>query len=201
MAEPLSTIASVVALCQATTAILKGYQVVANLPKASPEFRDLLNELTASYAYLTAVHRQLADTTAPISPYPNPELSYVLMVTGEFEARIREPKMIAEKVASEAKGPDNNGHLRIKKLKWHFTQDQIRQQRDAILRAILAVGEGLQLLRSSQSMEETIMHFSDMSPDAKNICKTPMLLSILDSGLRSLCILYKRTQDKFGPAN
>ncbi|RYP74097.1 hypothetical protein DL770_007657 [Monosporascus sp. CRB-9-2] len=123
MTKPFSTIAGVIPLCQATNAILKGYQVVASLPEVPTEFRDLLNELATSYACLTAVHRQLFDATAPTSPYPNPELSYMMMVIGEFEARIRELKMIAEKVASEAKGPDDNGHLRIRKLKWHFKQD------------------------------------------------------------------------------
>ena len=45
MADPLSTIASVIALCQATATIFKASQVIASLSKAPTEFYDLLNEV------------------------------------------------------------------------------------------------------------------------------------------------------------
>lgn len=46
MADPLSTIASVIALCQATRGIFKGVQIIRSLPKAPAEFHELWNEVS-----------------------------------------------------------------------------------------------------------------------------------------------------------
>ncbi len=43
MAEPLSTLASVIALCQATAAIYRGSRIIAGLQNVPSEFHDLLN--------------------------------------------------------------------------------------------------------------------------------------------------------------
>lgn len=53
MPDPLSTVASVIALCQATIVIFKGFQIIANLPKAPAEFHDLLNEVRPGSTLLT----------------------------------------------------------------------------------------------------------------------------------------------------
>lgn len=54
MADPLSAVASVIAICQATIVIFKGSQIIASLPKAPAEFHDLLNEVGLSSTYLVS---------------------------------------------------------------------------------------------------------------------------------------------------
>lgn len=55
MAEVLATIASAIALGQATAAILKGSQMVARLPKAPAEFHDLLNEVRPNHVFTVSL--------------------------------------------------------------------------------------------------------------------------------------------------
>lgn len=73
-----------------------------------------------------------------------------MMAVNGLERRITELKKVADKLAAEAKGLDDNGQLRIRKLKWLFEKEQIRQQRDDLHSAKSSLVEAFQVLQSSQ---------------------------------------------------
>ncbi|KAK7755954.1 hypothetical protein SLS62_001896 [Diatrype stigma] len=154
MGDPLSVVASVIALCQATAAIFKGAQIVASLPKAPAEFHDLLNQLNTTCLLLDDVHTTLADIISPASPCRVRDLRFATMAVGDLEARVTDLNRFVTEVVDSAKGRDKNGRLRIPKVKWQFQQDLVRQHRDAIRNARSTVVEALQLLQTRQLLAQ-----------------------------------------------
>lgn len=97
------------------------------------------------------MHNYLVESTAPTSAHRNNDLGYVMRAVDGLGTRITELKGVAEKFASEARGSDSSGHLRIRKLKWLWEKEQIQQQREALRRARSPLLEALQLLQLKQT--------------------------------------------------
>lgn len=192
--DPLSVVASVIALSQASGAIGKGVKFLHSLRHIPAEFCDVVNQLTALQAVLQQVTAALEgyDDDKSDASKPATDLSGVLVLENDLKQTTGELEALCKRLRATDKRPTQDGKLHISKSKW------IREKRnmEKIRMKAIAARDNLTLcfgaLISSQALvapfqrSSTLLIYADVSERSRQTKAVIDIHSLLVSTSHSL---------------
>lgn len=192
--DPLSVVASVIALSQASGTIGKGVIFLHSLRHIPAEFCDVVNQLTTLQVVLQQVTTALEGYEDDKSDASKPatDLSGMLVLENDLKQTTGELEALCERLRATDKRPTQDGKLHISKSKW------IREKRnmEKIRTKAIAARDNLTLcfgaLISSQALVAPFQHsstpliYADMSERSRQTKTVIDIHSLLVSTSQSL---------------
>ncbi|KFY91435.1 hypothetical protein V500_04666 [Pseudogymnoascus sp. VKM F-4518 (FW-2643)] len=155
--DPLSICASIIALCQAVTAITAGIREIATVIAAPDEISDLHNELETVHGYLDKTRAVLESLASSESALPAPDLSHVHSVVKSLEGELGELARMVEVIVRQMQGADSRRRKVLPALKWRHRRRDITRRRDKIRQLRTALAEAVMLLQPDQSLQQAAL--------------------------------------------
>ncbi|KAK0629239.1 hypothetical protein B0T17DRAFT_181609 [Bombardia bombarda] len=152
--DPLSAVASIIAITQAVAAIGDGIKTLRSLAQASAEFCDMLNELSSPQALLDHLRSAMDDAVKSKSSLPSEALDRIAKFQVELSQIVNEIHVMANDLVRKSTGLNKVGEQKISGVRWQFRRGRITQLRDKARRCRDSISTCFDILGFSQMLHQ-----------------------------------------------